>query len=235
VSGERPRRLDDAALLDGWERARALERPWSELALLALTEPGPRANLALLPIGERDRRLLELRSAVLGRRMEAEIDCPACGERLELELDAQQLQADGPVGADRTVRYAGRTVDVRPPDSNDVAAALGAADPEHALLARCTDLGGEPLPDDLREAVIRRMAELDPGAELVLDARCPGCGEAWRQALDPAAFVLDEVDRLAMRLLREVDQLARAYGWREGDVLALSPARRRAYLELAAT
>jgi hypothetical protein len=31
----------------------------------------------------------------------------------------------------------------------------------------------------------------------------------------------------------EVDALARAYGWREADILALSPARRAAYLELA--
>jgi hypothetical protein len=29
-----------------------------------------------------------------------------------------------------------------------------------------------------------------------------------------------------------VDALARAYGWRESDILALSAPRRRAYLEL---
>jgi hypothetical protein len=50
--------------------------------------------------------------------------------------------------------------------------------------------------------------------------------------LDPAAIVVEEVDRHARQVLREVDQLARAYGWREPDILALSRDRRRAYLGL---
>jgi hypothetical protein len=43
------------------------------------------------------------------------------------------------------------------------------------------------------------------------------------------------VDRHARQILREVDQLARTYGWREPDILALGPARRRAYLGLVAS
>ena len=34
------------------------------------------------------------------------------------------------------------------------------------------------------------------------------------------------------RLVADVHALAYAYGWREGDVLALTPARREVYLEL---
>jgi hypothetical protein len=33
-------------------------------------------------------------------------------------------------------------------------------------------------------------------------------------------------------LLTEVHRLAQAYGWREAEILALSEARRHAYLEL---
>jgi hypothetical protein len=33
-------------------------------------------------------------------------------------------------------------------------------------------------------------------------------------------------------VLREVHILASAYGWREDDILAMSPARRRIYLEM---
>ena len=40
------------------------------------------------------------------------------------------------------------------------------------------------------------------------------------------------VEAHARRLLGEVHRLARAYGWREHDVLALGAARRAAYLEL---
>jgi hypothetical protein len=32
--------------------------------------------------------------------------------------------------------------------------------------------------------------------------------------------------------LRDVHELASAYGWRESEILALSPQRRQAYLEL---
>ena len=37
----------------------------------------------------------------------------------------------------------------------------------------------------------------------------------------------------ALRLLGHVHALARAYGWREADILAMSPARRQVYLDLA--
>jgi hypothetical protein len=46
--------------------------------------------------------------------------------------------------------------------------------------------------------------------------------------------VWTELRAHARRLLREVDVLARAYGWTEPDVLALDERRRAAYLELAA-
>jgi hypothetical protein len=226
--------VDDTALLDCWERARSLARPWRELTLLELVDPGSASDLALLPIGERDRRLLELRTSLVGRSIECETDCPACGERLAIELDAADLRTVAPREVDRTVRHAGRRIRVRPPDSRDIAACLDEADPEQALLERCTGGRGAALPDDLREAVIRTMAALDPGAEISLDAECPACGEAWQVPLDPASLAFEEVGQLATRLLREVDQLARAYGWRERDVLELSAARRRAYVSLVA-
>jgi len=43
-----------------------------------------------------------------------------------------------------------------------------------------------------------------------------------------------EIRAEAARLMHEVDLLARTYGWRESDILDLSAARRRAYVEMAA-
>src|SRR5262249_55645931 len=63
--------------------------------------------------------------------------------------------------------------------------------------------------------------------------RAPACGHGWQADLDVGAFVLAEVDAHAARLLGEVHGLAHAYGWSEADILALSTARRRRYLELA--
>ncbi len=124
---------------------------------------------------------------------------------------------------------------IRPPDSTDIAAALGADDPAAVILERCMDPPSASMSQELREAATQRMADLDPAAELWLEATCPACGSASTVLLDPAAIVVEEVDRHARRILREVDQLARAYGWREPDVLALGPARRRAYLGLVAS
>jgi hypothetical protein len=109
------------------------------------------------------------------------------------------------------------------------------------LLARCVleasgpdgaAVGAGELPADVAEAVGEAMAELDPQAEVLLDMQCPQCGHAWQSALDITSVLWSEVSVYARRLLLEVDQLARAYGWREPDILALSPARRAAYLEL---
>lgn len=182
----------------------------------------------------RDQRLLDLRTALAGPRVECETDCPTCGERLDIELDADRLRAEPPDPSVGTVRRGRRTIHVRPPDSRDIAACLGAGDPERELLDRCTDLGDGPIADEVREAVAREMAALDPGAEILLDAACPACDERWEVPLDVASLAFEDVTQIATRLLREVDQLARAYGWRERDVLGLSAERRRAYVALAA-
>ena len=81
-------------------------------------------------------------------------------------------------------------------------------------------------------ALSAALAEADPGAELLLELQCPACERGWWELLDVATFLWAEVEVQARRLLREVHVLARAYGWREADVLALSPRRRRLYLEM---
>jgi len=61
---------------------------------------------------------------------------------------------------------------------------------------------------------------------------CPDCNDAFEARLDPPDFLWAEVDARARGLLDDVHTLANAYGWREVDILALSPPRRRAYLDL---
>ena len=48
-----------------------------------------------------------------------------------------------------------------------------------------------------------------------------------------ARLELREVEAEAMRLLRDVHVLARQYGWREADIIAMSPLRRQMYVEMA--
>lgn len=76
--------------------------------------------------------------------------------------------------------------------------------------------------------------DADPGAELTLEIACPECGAATPAELDIAAYLWTELDAWARDLLLDVHLLASAYGWSEPEILALSPLRRRYYLELCA-
>ncbi len=237
---------DDATLLGAWEATTALGRPWREVALLAGVSGEPVDTLAQLPVGERDRRLLALRVAKLGDRLDCETVCPACGERLELALVASAL-ACAPVepGGTSVLEHGDWRIRFRLPTSADLAACIGEPATGRALLARCvveaehhappraTPTPVQALPDDLHDALAARMAELDPQADVRLALDCPTCGHGWQADLDIGGFVLAEVDVHVSRLLGEVHGLASAYGWRESDILALGPARRRRYLELA--
>ena len=238
--------LDDLGLLRAWEVGLTLARPWRELAVLEQASGTPASELATLPVGDRDRRLLAIRRAVFGDGFELETACPACGERLELSLDAGALglAPSEPGEDDLRIDAYGWSVTFRLPDSTDVAAAgdPSVADPAVAVLERCViSIEGPPgtpagaaLPTAIGDLVVERMEALDPAADLSLDLTCPACRHDWVAPLDPASLLLEDVERHAVRLLDDVAQLARAYGWREPDVLALSPVRRRHYLELVA-
>lgn len=129
-------------------------------------------------------------------------------------------------------------------DDGSVSAAVRA---RRALLNRCVVSvlrSGRPVPADrlpaaeLPELVQRRLAEAaaraDPAADVTLNVACPECGEATRAELDIASYLWAELDHWARDLLLDVHLLATAYGWSEPQILALSPLRRRYYLELCA-
>jgi hypothetical protein len=91
------------------------------------------------------------------------------------------------------------------------------------------------LPADVTEAISARMAEADPQADVRLNLVCPQCNHRWQAPLDIAAFLWSEIQAWAVRLLREAHLLASTYGWREADILAMTPWRRQVYLELIGT
>ena len=84
----------------------------------------------------------------------------------------------------------------------------------------------------LRHSAAAGSAALDPAANIRLGMRCTDCGHAWDAVLDIGACFWDELGTRARQLLESVHRLASAYGWREAETLALSPARRAAYLNL---
>jgi hypothetical protein len=81
--------------------------------------------------------------------------------------------------------------------------------------------------------VVERIAALDPQADTRIDLSCPDCHHGWSEVFDVVSFFWTEIDAWARRLLRDVNVLARAYGWREHDILAMSTMRRQLYLAMA--
>jgi hypothetical protein len=237
--------FDEATLLAAWERAAGLPRPWKELALLAAADDTPLEDLSRMPIGERDRRLLAIQEGTFGARLDCETFCPSCGEHLELAMDAGafRLPPRAIDQSDLVVSADSYHVTLRLPDSADIAAARRTGpDAVKVLLQRCVVIAtfdgaavsGDRLPESVCALISGRLAELDPQADLLVELSCPACEHAWESEFDPAAFLLRTVGSCAAHLIRDVHQLASAYGWREAEILALGPVRRRAYLELTA-
>jgi len=75
----------------------------------------------------------------------------------------------------------------------------------------------------------RELAADPPDA---LEMTCDNCGKRSSSAFDIRAFFWRELSARAQHIILDVHDLARAYGWRESDVLSLSTVRRRRYLEL---
>jgi hypothetical protein len=189
-----------------------------------------------LSIGRRDGELLALRERMFGRQIEAVVDCPTCGEALELSFDTGALERGEAAADSQTLTADGIELRFRVPTTADLVAVADEPDvgrARDALLERCVlEPPAAELSAAAREDVVARMAEVDPLANVELELACPACGELGRAVFDIASFVWAELDTAVRRALEDVHVLASAYGWREEDVLALSAERRRVYLEL---
>jgi hypothetical protein len=238
------RALEAAEALAVWERIGVkptVDRPVALLAAVGGSDS--RDELAALPIGQRDALLLRLYAATFSDRLDGLAHCPECGTAVELTASCATLLAEQARAAPPApVRAGGYTVTWRLPNTADLAAVTSTVDGAAVLLSRCVlearngtgpvDAAGLPAP--VREAVAAAMAAADPLAEVVFTLDCPQCSARWDTQLEVDTFVWARLRSHADRLLREVDALARAYGWSEAQILGLSPQRRAAYLRLVA-
>ncbi|TGA95163.1 hypothetical protein [Streptomyces sp. MZ04] len=232
-----PRQLTEANVLDVWENGLAGPPAARSLLFASMAAPSGR-NVADLPLSALNSLLLELRRGAFGDALPCTADCPECGESLDVTVAAGELLPPGggaAVAATATVNSYGRTVTYRALTGRDVRS-VDPAMPRarQTLLRRCVlrvDPPADDLPDEVLEDVARRLADVDPGADAVVSLNCPQCEHSWDAALDLAEHLWTDVSGYARRLLHEVHALARAYGWTEADVLAISPTRRSFYLE----
>ncbi len=247
---------DEAFLVE--DIAALPQAPWTT-ALLArcLVRLGPLTTVTpdavrMLTAGDREALLLHLRRLTLGNRMSCLTTCPACSEKMDLDLAVNQLlvppYADPPATHEMTIQEGNTayTVHFRLPTGEDQEAV---AAPEHrtvqaaadALLQRCieqvsrngaADVPPEDWPPTLATQLSARMVALDAQAEIGLDLACPYCEQAFSVLFDTAAFFRKELDQHVQYLYREVHLLALYYHWSEHEIMNMPPTKRRRYLHL---
>lgn len=232
-------------VLRAWEQSRDIPPPQQALHILScagVAEPGA------LTIGQRDAALLRLRADSFGPTLWMRIPCPHCGTLVRAAVEVADIEASGreaiaPPGGTRHIDQDGWHLTYRLPTASDMAAISHCADAPAAqalLLRNCVlrahhdDADTDPatMPPALRDALSTAIEAWEPLAETALAIQCGACSHAWHAVLEIAAFLHEELADTALRLVREVDELARRYGWSETEILAMSSARRRAYLDL---
>lgn len=236
--------LTQEKLFQIWEAG--LDRPPVARSVAMLRAAGSATDPAELPIGSRDLELLSLREQAFGREVSGVASCPECSERVEIRFHIDDVRQPATIQPESLLlESSGYRVRFHLPSSADLLSIESAGDEEEdgrRILEQCvteTTLDGEPidaagLPEPLQQAVAAAMAAADPQAEIEMSLCCPACTRHWTEIFDIGSFFWIELQAWAARVLREIHQLASAYGWSEREILALPPLRRATYLNLIA-
>jgi len=252
------RDLSAAELLTVWDRGLGQSATQQALEFIAAVYPEhSMEQLAKWSVGQRDSCLLTLRERLFGSQLNGLTVCPQCRQRIELAFNVSDIRVE-PTMTDPIVREdevmtltaEGYRVHFRLPNTLDLEAVETSVDVNQMreqLFHRCIKSAvwegvergdGEPLdhltplPKTLVNAIVERMAEADAQADTRLALSCPDCNHEWFAMFDIASYLAGEIHSWAKYILREIHSLARAYGWREADILTMTPRRRRAYLDL---
>ncbi len=240
------RALSAAELLNVWERGLAQSPTERALTLLAAACPETSSeSLATLTVGERDARLMTLRRWTFGSQLVCVATCQSCDEQLELSFGSDDLftKHDAVPTGGFSLAVDEYELWFRLPNSLDLVEVANCNGPDAArqrLLERCIskiERNGESIAIadasvSVLKALATRMGEIDGFGNVQLLLNCPRCAHRAEAIFDIESFFWKEISAWATRILREVHQLASAYGWREIDVLNMSAWRRQVYLNL---
>ena len=237
---------DAISLLRVWEESRGAHLVRRALALLEAASSDSADVWSAASIGQRDARLLDVYETLFGSRLQTVTRCPSCREALETDFVTSDIRVPPPAPQPSTHEFCAQQyrIQYRLPNSDDllhVASSVSdALRAEHGLLQRCVidihQAGKRQSLDRLPPAVIDGltddMAAHDPGADLQIRLNCPGCSHAWSVLFDIVSYFWSALEDWAQRVLADVHLLARAYGWSECEILALSATRRQHYIEM---
>lgn len=205
-------------------------------------------QLAKMSIIQRDKMLLEIWESTFGNKLHGFVVCPHCKEDFEFSILTDEIIKDRELNLVDTngsikLKEGGIYLHIRLPNSIDIASVVDCKDVREArnlLIERCVkevSLEGVPLSDkalteEMIDVIAKLVTEYAPQADLIVELICMSCGHQWQLVLDIAIFLWIEISAYAKRLLEQVHLLARAYGWREADILSMNPMRREFYLEM---
>lgn len=219
------------------------------LIIMSLARPDiNRDRLAALSIARRDMILLDIHEQTFGAALNGFSECPKCIERLEFEIavdDIRIRQEQDPIDENSTfeLKEGGYELEFRLPNSHDLSAVTDCADVMEAkdlLMQRCilkASRNGTPFKEngiekEIVERLSERMAEYEAQSDVLIDLECPACGNRWHMIFDIVVFLWSKICVYARKLMEEVHILASVYGWRETDILSMSPFRRQCYVEM---
>ncbi|HEY6575140.1 MAG TPA: hypothetical protein VI029_09415 [Mycobacterium sp.] len=237
--------LDGEEILRAWEAAAVAKPVGRSAAVLREVITDLPVDATALPVGRCDTLLLALRVGTFGSPLSGVSSCPACDAAVDVDVDlAEVLACLPPVDTDYADEYVlghgDYVVRYRLPTTADLLSAADADDPAVRIAARCVssiEKSGAAVvladaPPDVLAEIGEHMSAADPAADIRLGVRCPECATEWSALLDVTAIFHAELTGAALQIISEIDELASRYGWSEQQILALTPTRRRTYLEL---
>lgn len=225
----------------------------TELLCRCLTRLGslPAINRNMIKgllVGDREFLLLKLYQMTFGNNLLALLNCPAegCGESLEfpISLDACVLEAcpiSSRIWPLRTSEKGDCSIRFRLPTGGDQEALSTCCDAEadvlqqRLLMACCAEADStvaENLSPEEQACIEHQMNRLAPQFEVEVEASCPACGSGFSTCIDIPYLALAEMKINEADLDWEIHHLAWHYHWPETEILALTPGRRRRYIEL---
>src|SRR6185436_3105013 len=105
--------------------------------LLRIAHPeAARDELERLPIGVRDRLILELRRSLFGSKLDLVVRCRPCRQTLEFKIGIEQLlELPAPTALEHVLDLDGYELAFRLPNSRDLAAVVAIPSVDHARAA----------------------------------------------------------------------------------------------------
>lgn len=237
-------------ILEVWEKTQRLRPPDRALTILYAAFPEKtREELASMSVGKRNFLLLDVREKTFGGNLQGALKCYKCKKPLEFTAQTDELRGPDFLKDDtetfHSIKFKDAELEIRALNSFDLAMAAdsrsGLYSTRDMLAKLCVNkvfiLGKQAdvnsLPDEVLDQISFKLKEIDPGAVMKIELKCPECKSDLLIPFDISDFFWKEIQSQAKRLMKEVHILAAAYRWREKDILDMSAVRRNYYLDIA--